>query len=69
MNNKKFDDYGDILDPKDLHDILGIGYNKTYDLLKSGAIKSFRIGRDIKIPKTCLKEYIENMTSAEHPHT
>ena len=63
MNNKKLEDYGDILNPKDLHEILGIGYNKTYSLLKSGEIKSFRVGRGIKIPKSCLQEYIQNMTT------
>lgn len=64
MHNNKYtlDRYGDILTPKDIHDILGIGYNKTYSLLKSGAIQNFKIGRDRKIPKHCLQKYIEDMT-------
>lgn len=61
MSKFKMDDYGDILSPKDVHDILGIGYNKTYELLASGTIKSFRIGRDRKIPKECLKNYINSV--------
>lgn len=56
----KMDDFGDVLTTKDVHDILGIGYNKTYELLRTGAIKSFKIGRERKIPKECLKEYIDN---------
>jgi excisionase family DNA binding protein len=59
LNQYKLDNYGDVLTPKDVHDILGIGYNKTYDLLKSGAIKNFKIGRERKIPKVCLQEYID----------
>lgn len=55
------DNYGDILSPKDVHDILGIGYNKTYELLKAGAIKNFKIGRERKIPKYCLENYINSM--------
>ena len=57
----KMDEYGDVLSPKDIKDILGVGWNKTYDLLKSGAIQSFKIGRDIRIPKECLKDYIGRM--------
>lgn len=57
----KLDEYGDLLNPKDVHDILGIGYNKTYKLLKAGAIKNFKIGRERKIPKRCLEDYINSM--------
>lgn len=59
LNQYKLDNYGDVLTPKDVHDILGIGFNKTYDLLRSGAIKNFKIGRERKIPKVCLQEYID----------
>ncbi len=70
MSKFKLDDYGDILSPKDVHDILGIGYNKTYELLGSGAIQSFRIGRDRKIPKECLKNYIDSMLAeSDTPNT
>ena len=70
MSKFKMDDYGDILSPKDVRDILGIGYNKTYELLLSGTIKSFRIGRDRKIPKECLKNYIDSMlTESDSPNT
>ncbi len=61
LNQYKLDDYGDILSPKEVHEILGIGYNKTYELLKTGAIKNFKIGRDRKVPKQCLKNYIDSM--------
>ena len=59
MSKFKLDEYGDILSPKDVHDILGIGYNKTYELLRNGDIKHFKIGRESKIPKECLKKYID----------
>jgi len=61
LSKQKLADYGDILTPKDVHDILGIGYNKTYQLLKSGAIKNFKIGRQRKIPRHCLQDYIDFM--------
>jgi len=53
--------YQDILTVKDVHDILGIGYNKTYELLKDGSISCFRIGKEIKIPKISLERYILKM--------
>lgn len=61
LNQYRLDEYGDILSPKDVRDILGIGNNKTYELLKSGAIKNFKIGRERKIPKHCLENYINSM--------
>ncbi|MBQ8403762.1 MAG: helix-turn-helix domain-containing protein [Clostridia bacterium] len=61
LNQYRLDEYGDVLSPKDVHDILGIGYNKTYELLKTGAIKNFKIGRERKIPKHCLENYINSM--------
>lgn len=60
----KLDNYGDLLTPQDVHDILGIGYNKTYELLKTGAIKNFKIGKGRKIPKQCLQKYIEELISS-----
>lgn len=63
------DSYGDILNPKDIREILGIGYNQTYKLLTSGAIRSFKIGRNRKIPKECLKSYIDNMISNSERNT
>lgn len=67
LKRYKLDEYGDILSPKDVHDILGIGYNKTYELLKTGAIENFKIGRERKIPKHCLKNYINRML-AQNDH-
>ena len=61
LNKYRLDEYGDVLSPKDVHDILGIGYNKTYELLKTGAIKNFKIGRERKVPKHCLENYINSM--------
>ena len=51
--------YKDILTVKDLCEILGIGKNTAYRLLKSGEIKSVRIGKVYKIPKKCLINYLK----------
>lgn len=57
----RLDGYGDILRPQDVQIILGIGRNRTYELLRDGSIKSFKIGREIRIPKHCLEDYINGM--------
>ena len=55
----RIDEYGDILTPKEAKDILRIGNNKIYSLLKSGTIQYFRIGNSIRIPKKSIIEFIE----------
>ena len=65
MLKSRLDEYGDILSPKDVHEILGIGFNKTYELLKENKIRNFKIGRTRKIPKQYLEQYIEFMMSNE----
>ena len=52
------DDYQDIMTVPEIAEILYIGKNRVYELLESGAIKGFRIGRVWKVPKEALKEYI-----------
>ena len=45
------DDYQDIMTGPEIAEILYIGKNRVYELLESGTIKGFRIGRVWKIPK------------------
>lgn len=40
---KKLSDYGDVLSVKDVQEILGIGRNAVYGLLKDGTIQSDRL--------------------------
>ena len=52
--------YNDILRVEDVAEALMIGRNRVYELINSNEIKSMRIGRNIKIPKECVIEYIRN---------
>lgn len=63
--HKSLGEYSDILRPKDVREILGIGWNRTYKLLSSGEIKNFRVGRSIRIPKIYLFEYLKKMCSSD----
>ena len=50
--------YPDVLTVDQLMDILHIGRNAAYGLLKSGEIKTLRIGRRYIIPKKSIVAYI-----------
>ena len=54
--------YPDVLNVKQLCEVLGIGKNTAYKLLKSGEIKSVKIGHVYKIPKKYVKQYILKFT-------
>ena len=43
---------------EDLMPILGIGRNTVYELMRSGQIRSVRIGRQIRIPRDALLEFL-----------
>ena len=44
---------------EDLMPILGIGRNTAYRLVRSGEIRSIKIGRQIRIPRQGLLDYLE----------
>jgi excisionase family DNA binding protein len=52
------DQYEDVLMVTELQEILGIGRNKVYSLLQSGAIPSIRIGKKWRVPKAAILHYL-----------
>lgn len=44
---------------EELMPILGIGRNTAYELIRSGQIRSIRIGRQIRIPRDALLEFLQ----------
>ncbi len=57
-NYHSFDDLPLTLRVEDLMPILGIGRNTAYELVRCGKIRSIRIGRQLRIPKSALIEYL-----------
>ena len=53
MENKyrSLDDLPVTLRVEELMPILGIGLNTAYELVRSGKLRSIRVGRQIRIPK------------------
>jgi len=60
MNTKycSFDDLPLTLRVEDLMPILGIGRNIAYELIRCGKIRSIRIGKQLRIPKQALIDYL-----------
>lgn len=54
-----------VLTVEDLMPVLLIGRNAAYELVRSGAIESFRIGKQIRITKESVKKYLETMVALE----
>ena len=53
--------YPDVLTVQQLQEALSIGRSATYSLLRNQKIKHFKIGKQIRIPKVYLLEYITEM--------
>ena len=47
-----------IFHVRDLETILSISHNTAYALVRSGEIRSIKIGRTYKIPKEAIDEYL-----------
>lgn len=57
-----FQTYDDILTVTELAEILRIGTTQAYRILKRGDIAAFKEGKDWKIPKQSVEQYIINKT-------
>ena len=60
-----FDTFPVVMTVKEMCSALRIGRNAAYTLLGSRKIRSFRVGKSIKIPKKCIEEYIDGVVNAE----
>ena len=54
-----YNDRTDLVTIDELCEILMVGKNTAYSLLKNGSIKSFKINRVWKIPRISVDEYIK----------
>ena len=47
-----------VMKVEDLMPVLCIGRNTAYELVRSGQIRSIRVGRNIRVPKEAVAEYL-----------
>lgn len=52
------DEYGDVITITELQNILSIGRNTAYSLLRTGTIPSIRVGKKYRIPKDAVLHYL-----------
>lgn len=62
-NYHSFDELPLTLRIEDLMPILGIGRNTAYELVRSKQIYSVKIGRQLRIPKQALIDYLTSSRS------
>lgn len=60
MNQASFSTYPDVLTPNRAKEILQISRTVMYQLLRDGVIRSIRIGRNYRIPKQVLMDFIKS---------
>ena len=60
MNINDYEDLPTILSIEDLMKFLGIGKNSAYNLVRSGQIKSVRIGRQIRITRESVIAFVQH---------
>ena len=57
-NYHSFEELPLALRVEDLMPILDIGRNTAYELVRCGKIRSIRIGRQLRIPKDAIQDYL-----------
>lgn len=55
----------EVMSPEDLADYLGLGRTYTYQLLMSGAIPSFKIGRLRRIRRIDVDAYLDERVRSQ----
>jgi excisionase family DNA binding protein len=59
-----FDSAPDVLNVEEVAALLRIGRNGAYDLVKSGVLRSVRIGRRIVVAKSSLLSFLQGREDA-----
>lgn len=58
-----FDNLPLTLRVEELIPVLGIGRNTAYELVRSGQIRSIRIGRQLRVPKDAVLDFLTQQNS------
>lgn len=53
-----FNSYPDVVSVEDIQQMLRIGKNKVYDLLKNNSIKSIKVGKRYIVPKKYVIDFL-----------
>lgn len=53
-----YEKYPPVLHVKEMADILSISHNTAYNLVRSGQVRSVRVGRTYRIPIEAIVDYL-----------
>ena len=56
--NSLFDSYPDVVSVDEIQEMLRIGKNAVYQLLKEGTIRSIKVGKRYIVPKKFIIEFL-----------
>lgn len=59
VNQDNTYDFPVALTVQDLEDILNISHNTAYELVRSGKLRSIKIGRLYRVPRDALLDYLD----------
>ena len=54
-----------LMTPEEAAEALHIGRAKVYDLMRSGDLRSVRIGGSSRVPCSALREYVEGLVAGD----
>lgn len=57
-----FTEYPNIVNTKQVQEMIGAGRNTVLKLLGSGEIQSIKIGKNYKVPKIYITDYLNRLT-------
>ncbi len=64
MDNKyrSFDDLPLTLTVEEAGQVLRVGRNTAYELVRCGQLRSIKVGRQIRVPKDAVSDYLTKFT-------
>ena len=60
-----FNNYNDVVTVSELARMLKIGRNTAYELVRAGIIPCVRIGRQIRVPKQAVEDYLNQYSGVK----
>jgi excisionase family DNA binding protein len=59
LYNVVFKDYPDVMDVKQVSQLLGVSTKTVYGLIRKGSLLGVKVGREFRIPKMPLMKYMK----------
>lgn len=54
-----FKEYPDVMDVKQVSQLLGVSTKTVYKLIRDGSLSALRVGREFRVPKVAIMKYMK----------